>query len=63
MNREIGGPTHLKDRIASYLDLGGQNGTAAFGQSDLSMSAANNQPARIFIVEDDPACCVWWATT
>src|SRR6266850_7457815 len=40
------------DAIAPYV--GGRNGTTAFGQSDPSMSAADNQPARIFIVEDDP---------
>ena len=55
MNRGAGGPSHLKDDIASYLDRGGQNGTPASGQSDLNAgAAANNQPARIFIVENDP---------
>ena len=61
MNGEAGGPSHLKERIASYkeriasyIDGGGRNGTLSTGQSDLSMSAANTQPARIFIVEDDP---------
>ena len=54
MNGEAGGPTHLKDEIASYLDLGGRNGIPAFGQSDLSMSATKNQPARIIVVDDDP---------
>jgi two-component system, OmpR family, response regulator len=55
MNRGAGGPSHLKDDIASYLDRGGQNETPASGQSDLNAgAAANNQPARIFIVEDDP---------
>ena len=53
MNREADGPAHLKDRIAPYID-GGRGGTLAFGQSDLSMSASNNQQARIFIIEDDP---------
>jgi DNA-binding response OmpR family regulator len=54
MNREAAGPGHLKDKIVSYLNRGGRNGTAALGQSDLSVSMAQNQPARIFIVEDDP---------
>ena len=52
MNREAGGLSHLKDRIDSYLDGGGRNGTLACSQSD--PTAANNQPPRIFIVEDDP---------
>ena len=46
--------SHLKDEIASYLDRAGRNGTPALGQSDLSAGALNNQPARIFVVEDDP---------
>ena len=54
MNREAAGPSHLKEKIASYLNRGGRNGTAALGQSDLSVSRAHNQPGRIFIVEDDP---------
>jgi two-component system OmpR family response regulator len=54
MNPEPGGPAHRKDRIASCLDGGGRNGTLASGQSDLAISGANNQPARIIIVEDDP---------
>ena len=54
MNRGAGDPNHLKDRIASYIDGGGQNGTLTFGRSDLSLSTADNRPARIFIVEDDP---------
>src|SRR5215470_13443251 len=54
MNREAAGPSHPKDKIVSYLNRGGRNGTAALGQSDLSVSMAHNQPARIFIVEDDP---------
>jgi DNA-binding response OmpR family regulator len=41
------------DAIAPYVGRGGRNGTV-FGQSDLSTSAADNRPARIFIVEDDP---------
>jgi len=47
MNREASIPN-----LASYLDRNGRNGTLAFSQSDLT--AANNQPPRIFIVEDDP---------
>jgi two-component system, OmpR family, response regulator len=54
MNRAVSGPSHLKDEIASYLDRGGRNGTPVFGRSELSTSTVNNQPARIFIVEDDP---------
>jgi two-component system, OmpR family, response regulator len=54
MNREAAGPNHPKDKIVSYLNRGGRNGTAALGQSDSSVSMAHNQPARIFIVEDDP---------
>ena len=54
MNREAAGPSHPKDKIVSYLNRGGRNGTAALGQSDSSVSMAHNQPARIFIVEDDP---------
>src|ERR1700726_1790002 len=54
MNRAVSGPNHLNNEIASYLDRGGRNGTPACDQSEFSTSAANNQPARIFIVEDDP---------
>ena len=54
MNREAAGPSHLNDKIVSYLNRGGRNRTAALGQSDLSVSMAHNQPGRIFIVEDDP---------
>ncbi len=54
MKRESSGPAHLKDRISSYIDTGGRDGTLAFGQSDLRVSASNNQQARIFIIEDDP---------
>jgi len=54
MNRGAGDANPLKDRIASYIDGGGQNGALTFGRSDLSLSTADNRPARIFIVEDDP---------
>ena len=54
MNRKAAGPSHLNDKIVSYLNRGGRNRTAALGQSDLSVSMAHNQPGRIFIVEDDP---------
>src|SRR6267142_5379341 len=54
MNNEADGSAHLKDSIVSYVDTGGRNGTLAFGRADLITGAANNQPARIFIVEDDP---------
>jgi hypothetical protein len=47
MNREIGTTS-----LALYLDRG--DGTSSFGQSGLNMSKADNQPARICIVEDDP---------
>jgi two-component system OmpR family response regulator len=50
------GPRRLTsgDAIAPNVGRGARNGTTAFGQSDLSTSAADNRPARIFIVEDDP---------
>jgi len=54
MDRESGGPNHAKEEIAAYLDRGGRNGAAVFGQSDLNAGAANSQAARIFIVENDP---------
>jgi two-component system OmpR family response regulator len=47
MNHEIGTTS-----LALYLDRG--NGTSSFGQSGLNMSKADNRPARICIVEDDP---------
>ena len=46
-------PLTSGDAIAPYVGRGGRNGTV-FGQSELSTSAADNRPARIFIVEDDP---------
>jgi DNA-binding response OmpR family regulator len=39
---------------APYIDQGVRDGTSAFGASDLTTSAADSRPARIFIVEDDP---------
>jgi DNA-binding response OmpR family regulator len=39
---------------APYIDQGVRDGTSAFGPSDLTTSAADSRPARIFIVEDDP---------
>src|ERR1700737_4148658 len=50
------GPRRLisGDPIPPNVGRGARNGTPAFGQSDLSTSAADNRPARIFIVEDDP---------
>jgi two-component system OmpR family response regulator len=54
MNREAGGPAHLRDRIIAHIDSGGRDGTLAFGQSDLTLSASGNPQARIFIIEDDP---------
>jgi two-component system, OmpR family, response regulator len=53
MNHEGGGLGHLKDRIFSNLERDNQNGTTALDQSESSPSAANHQPARICIVEDD----------
>jgi two-component system, OmpR family, response regulator len=45
---------YAKDTIVPHLRQGGGNGTPAFGQSDLNINAADNRPACIFIVEDDP---------
>ena len=44
----------LKDDIAQHRDPGGRNGVSTFAQSGSKVSAVDNQPARIFIVEDDP---------
>jgi two-component system, OmpR family, response regulator len=41
-------------RVPRFLDRSVRDGSPAFGQSDLNMSATNNQQARIFIIEDDP---------
>ena len=49
-----GGLDQLKNRIFSSSESGNQNGTAALDQSQASPSAADHQPARICIVEDDP---------
>src|SRR5215472_11401521 len=54
MNHEAGGISQLKHRLFSNLGGRNQNGTTAFEQSESSPSAANHQPARICIVEDDP---------
>ena len=54
MNREAGGRAYLRDRVTVHIDTGGGDGTPAFGQSGLSVSASNNQQARIFVIEDDP---------
>jgi two-component system OmpR family response regulator len=54
MNRQPDSSYHLKDTIVPHLHQDGRKGTPAFGSSDLSISAADNSPARIFIVEDDP---------
>src|ERR1700682_936123 len=50
------GPRRLNSggALAPNVGRGAGNGTTAFGKSDLSTSAADNRPARIFIVEDDP---------
>src|SRR5215469_12214246 len=54
MNHREGSLSHLKERIFSNLERGNQNRTMALDQSESSPSAANHQPARICIVEDDP---------
>jgi two-component system, OmpR family, response regulator len=54
MNREAGGRAYLRDRVTVHIDTGGGDGTPAFGQSGLSVSASNNQQARILVIEDDP---------
>jgi len=54
MNRETSGPSYLKDKSAPYLYGSGRSGTTAIGQCASSISAANHQPGRIFIIEDDP---------
>ena len=41
-------------RVPRFLDRTVRDGSPAFGQSDLNMSATNNQQARICIIEDDP---------
>jgi DNA-binding response OmpR family regulator len=42
------------DTIGSYFDRGERSVTLPFLEADLRTSAADNRPARIFIVEDDP---------
>jgi two-component system, OmpR family, response regulator len=54
MNRPADSSHQMKDTIVSHLHQCGRNGSPASGQSDLSINAADNRPARIFIVEDDP---------
>ena len=54
MSRQAYSSYHVKDAIVPHVHQGGLNATPAFGQSDLGNNAANNRPARIFIVEDDP---------
>jgi DNA-binding response OmpR family regulator len=54
MGREPASRCQLKETIALYHDSGGRNAAPPFGQSDLNINAADNRPARIFIVEDDP---------
>jgi two-component system OmpR family response regulator len=41
-------------RVPRFLDRSGRDGSTAFAQYDLNMSATKNQPARIIIVDDDP---------
>jgi len=45
---------HLKDTIVPLLRQDGRKGTPASGCSNLNISATDNWPPRIFIVEDDP---------
>jgi two-component system, OmpR family, response regulator len=54
MSRPADSSHQMKDTIVSHLHQCSRNGTPASGQSDLSINAADNRPARIFIVEDDP---------
>ena len=54
MSVEVGSHSQPKDVVAPYVDRSGRTGTPAFGESDLSTSAPDNRPARVFIVEDDP---------
>jgi len=54
MGRESASRCQLKEAIALHHDSGSRNATPPFGQSDLNINAADNRPARIFIVEDDP---------
>src|SRR5215472_2062999 len=54
MSREAVGCRQLKDAIAPHHDSGGGNGVWSFAQSGSKVSAVDNQPARIFVVEDDP---------
>jgi PleD family two-component response regulator len=54
MSREAASRCQLRDAIVPNIYQGGQRGSPAFGRSDLSISVADNWPARIFIVEDDP---------
>jgi len=54
MSRQADSSYHLKDAIVAHLHQDGLNGSPAFGQSDLSINAATNGPARIVVVEDDP---------
>jgi len=54
MNREATSRCQLRDATVPRIYQDDRNATPAFGRSDLSISAADNSPARIFIVEDDP---------
>ena len=54
MNREAASRCQLRDATVPRIYQDDRNATPAFGRSDLSISAADNSPARIFIVEDDP---------
>ena len=54
MSAEVGSHSQPKDVVAPYVDRSGRTGTPAFGESDMSTSAPDSRPARVFIVEDDP---------
>ena len=54
MSREAASRCQPRDAIVPHIYQSGRKGAPAFGRSDLSISVADNSPARIFIVEDDP---------
>jgi hypothetical protein len=54
MGREPASRCQLREGIALHHDSGGRNATPAFGQTGSNISAVDNRPARIFVVEDDP---------
>ena len=54
MSREAASRCQPRDAIVPRIHQDDRKGTPAFGRSDLSIGVADNSPARIFIVEDDP---------